>query len=306
MGSANLEVGDTAGLETCATTDRQFESHPTIYPRLTWRRRVCQSGVTMKTLRRPFALGTLLVVLSSQVQAQTSTPPAAVTVTNNAEAVHINTAIVPVPRPDQRAMVRTELVLERAKTNSGPCDIAFIGDSITQGWEGNGRNVWQKFYGERKALNFGVGGDRTQHVLWRFDHGQLDGIQPKVCVLLIGTNNSNKDDNTEADILAGVNAIVSGIRKRLPQSKLIVLGIFPRGSTFSTQRGKILQVNQALAKLADGKSVYYVDFGSQLIESDGSISREIMPDYLHLTERGYQIWAEATEPLLKQLLGAAK
>jgi lysophospholipase L1-like esterase len=257
----------------------------------------------MKTLRRPFALGILIVALSAQIQAQTSAPPATVTATN-ATAVHTNTAIIPVPRPDQSARTRTELVLQRAKTNSGPCDIAFIGDSITQGWEGDaGRKVWQTFYGERKALNFGVGGDRTQHVLWRFEHGQLDGLKPKVCVLLIGTNNSNKDDNTEADILEGVTAVINGIKQRLPQTKLIVLGIFPRGATFSTQRGKILQVNQALAKLADGKSVYYVDFGSQLIESDGSISRTTMRDFLHLTERGYQIWADATEPLLKQLLG---
>ncbi len=255
----------------------------------------------MKTSRCLFTLGAVILVLGSQVHAQTAAPPAVLSTTNTA-SVHTNTAIIPVPRPDQRAMARTDVVLERAKTNAGPCDIAFIGDSITQGWEGNGRNVWQKFYGQRKALNFGVGGDRTQHVLWRFDHGQLDGIQPKACVVMIGTNNSNKDDNTEADILEGVTKVVTEIRERLPQTKVILIAILPRGPTFSTQRGKILQVNQALAKLADGKSVFYVDFGSRLIEPDGSISRQIMPDYLHLTAAGYEIWAEAMEPLLKQVL----
>jgi lysophospholipase L1-like esterase len=178
-----------------------------------------------------------------------------------------------------------------------------VGDSITQGWEGAGKSVWQKYYGSRKCLNFGVGGDRTQHVLWRFEQGQLANLQPKAAVLMIGTNNSNKDDNTEADILEGVTAIVKQMRERLPQTKLLLVAIFPRGKTFSTQRGKILQVNQALAKLADQQSVFYVDFGSQLIEGDGSISRQIMPDYLHLSEQGYTIWAEAIEPKLKEWLG---
>jgi lysophospholipase L1-like esterase len=99
-----------------------------------------------------------------------------------------------------------------------------------------------------------------------------------------------------------VQAIVQQLRTRLPETKIVVLGIFPRSQTFSAQRGKILQVNQALAKLADGQNVHYLDFGSQLIEADGSIAKGIMPDYLHLSERGYQIWAEALEPKLKELL----
>lgn len=208
-------------------------------------------------------------------------------------------------------MRRTEVVLRRAKDNPGPCDVVFIGDSITQGWEGNppngGKNVWQKFYGDRKCLNFGVGGDRTEHVLWRFEHGQLDGLKPKAAVLMIGTNNSNKNKDgteqySEADILEGVQAIVKQIRERLPETKLIVLGIFPRSKTFSAQRGKVLQVNQALEKLADNKMVFYMDIGSQMIEADGSISTEMMRDALHPGERGYQIWAEAIEPKLKELL----
>jgi lysophospholipase L1-like esterase len=239
----------------------------------------------------------LACLLATGLQAQpAATPPAAT-------ASRTNTAIVPVQRPDPRAQQRTDVVLQRAKDAPGECDIVFIGDSITQGWEGAGpKKVWEKYYGQRKALNFGVGGDRTQHVLWRFEHGQLDGLKPKVAVLMIGTNNSNKDDNTESDILQGVTAIVEQIRSRLPQTKIVVLGIFPRGANFSAQRGKILQVNQALAKLADGQMIHYVDFGSQLIERDGSISKSIMGDYLHLTEAGYEIWGAALEPKLKELL----
>jgi lysophospholipase L1-like esterase len=241
----------------------------------------------------------------AQPNAPVSTNAPALT---NAPAVaefRTNPAIVPVSR-EARSLPRQNLVLQRAKDNPGNYDIAFIGDSITQGWEGAGKNVWTNYYGKRKCLNFGVGGDRTEHVLWRFENGQLDGIKPKAAVLMIGTNNSNKNrDGTEqyseAEILEGVLAIIKQIRQRLPETKLLVCGIFPRGQAFSTQRGKILQINQALAKVADGKMIHYVDFGSQLVEADGSIAKTLMPDYLHLSEKGYEIWAQAIEPKLKEM-----
>jgi lysophospholipase L1-like esterase len=247
----------------------------------------------MKFLKLNLVAATIaaVLVLQSNLAAQT-----------NAPEVHSNTAIVPVPRTDW-ATNRQALVLQRAKEAPGDYDIEFIGDSITEGWEGGGKNVWSDFYGHRKVINFGVGGDRTQHVLWRFEQGQLDGIKAKVAVVMIGTNNSNNQDNTEAEILEGVTAIVQQIRTRQPDTKIILLGIFPRGATFSSQRGKILQVNEALAKLDDGKDIFYIDFGPQLIENNGSISKSIMPDYLHPNAAGYLIWANATEPKLKQLLG---
>lgn len=259
----------------------------------------------MKTFPHILLTAVLFAALVPTVRAQAPVapaPPAGLRVADApAETTPANSAILPVPRTGG-ATNRQSQVLQRAKDNPGPCDIAFIGDSITQGWEGSGKNVWQKYYGGRKCLNFGVGGDRTQHVLWRFENGQLDGIKPKAAVLMIGTNNSNKDDNTEGEILEGVLAIVKQIRTRLPETKILVVGIFPRGQTFSAQRGKILQINQALAKVADGQMIHYVDFGSQLIEADGSISKAIMPDALHLSERGYEIWAEAIEGKLKELL----
>jgi lysophospholipase L1-like esterase len=247
----------------------------------------------------------------AQVIFVTNAPPpvtvSAPVVTNVPAEPRANPAIIPVSRTGGSTN-RQAQVLQCAKDNPGECDIVFIGDSITQGWEGNGKNVWTNFYGNRKCLNFGVGGDRTEHVLWRFENGQLDGIKPKAAVLMIGTNNSNKNrDGTEqyseAEILEGVQAIITQIRTRLPETKLLVLGIFPRGQKFSTQRGKLLQINQALAKVADGQMIYYIDFGSQLIEADGSISRTVMPDFLHLSEPGYEIWAKAIEPNLKEILG---
>jgi beta-glucosidase len=266
----------------------------------------------MKFLCQKLALATLTSVLVWQcpLSAQTNAPAVAGTTnvsatTTNVAApeVHTNIAIIPVPRTEHYATNRQALVLRRAKEAPGDYDIEFIGDSIMQGWEGAGRNVWQEFYGKRKVINFGVSGDRTQHVLWRFENGQLDGIKAKVAVVMIGTNNSNNQDNTEADILAGVTAIVQQIRERQPDTKILLLGIFPRGKTFSPQRGKILEVNEALARLEDGKNVFYLDFGSQLIENDGSISKSIMPDALHPNAAGYKIWANAMEPKLKELLG---
>lgn len=255
----------------------------------------------MKTPPHINSLFLVVMLMGGSLHAQTSATQTAST--SVPATVRTNTAIVPVSRPDERAKARTDVVLQRAKDHPGACDIAFIGDSITQGWEGAGKNVWQKFYGGRKCFNFGVGGDRTQHVLWRFENGQLDGIKPKAAVLMIGTNNSNRDDNTEAEILEGVRVIVEQIRERLPETKILVVGIFPRGQTFSAQRGKILQVNQALAKVADGKMIHFLDFGSQLIEADGSIAKDVMPDFLHLSERGYEIWAEAIAPTLNNWLG---
>lgn len=250
----------------------------------------------MKT-KNILLVAALAAVIQFNSSAQTNAPAAA-------PAVHQNAAIIPVKHQG----ARTDLVITRAKDAPGNYDIEFIGDSITQGWEGGGKNVWQEFYGQRKVINFGVGGDRTEHVLWRFEQGQLDGIRAKVAVVMIGTNNSNKnkdgsDTYTDSDILEGVTAIVNEIRRRQPDTKIILLGIFPRAKTFCAQRGRLLEINQALAKLDDGKNVFYLDFGSQLIEKDGSIAPDMMKDALHPGEKGYRIWANAIEPKLGELLG---
>ena len=248
----------------------------------------------------PILLPALLAaVLQFNSLAQTNAPVAA-------PEVHQNTAIIPEPRTGSSTN-RQALVLQRAKDAPGDYDIEFIGDSITQGWEGAGKNVWQEFYGQRKVINMGVSGDRTEHVLWRFEQGQLDGVKAKVAVVMIGTNNSGKnkdgtDSYTESDILEGVTAIVQQIRTLQPDTKILLMSIFPRGQMFNAQRGRILEVNQVLAKLEDVKNVFFIDIGPQLIESDGSIAKSMMRDYLHPGEAGYKIWANAIEPKLKELL----
>jgi lysophospholipase L1-like esterase len=253
----------------------------------------------MSELRLLLALLGGVCVLANLSAAESTAPP----LSSAATTVRPNTAVVPAPPSHLKWRERAEVVLRRAADHSGGCDIVFLGDSITEFWESSGTDVWQRYYGRRKCLNLGVSGDRTQCLLWRFERGQLAGLKPKLIVLMIGTNNCNNDDNTEAELVAGVQAVITQLRKHLPESKILLLGIFPRGETFSPQRGKIAQVNQALARLGGTNHVYYLDIGSQLMERDGSISRAVMPDYLHLSERGYELWAEAMEPEVKRLLG---
>jgi len=187
-----------------------------------------------------------------------------------------------------------------ARVKQGNVDLLFIGDSITQAWEDPGKDAWERFYGKRNAVNLGISGDRTQHALWRLDHGNIDGIRPKAAVVMIGTNNSNGDDNTATEIADGVRAIVAKLRAKLPETKILLLDIFPRGEQPNAQRGKILQANQMIAKLHDGEHVRFLAIGHHFIEPDGSIRKEIMPDFLHLSPRGYEIWAAAIEGDLKE------
>lgn len=208
-------------------------------------------------------------------------------------------AVKPVPR-DGNWMKRHESFNERVK--QGNVDLLFIGDSITQGWEGAGKNVWAKYYAPRNAVNLGIGGDRTQHVLWRLDHGNIEGISPKAAVLMIGTNNSGT--NTSEQIADGVEAIVKKLRTKLPKTKILVLAIFPRGATPDDAKRKVNEgANARIAKLADDKMVHFLDIGPKFLDKDGNLSKEVMPDLLHLNEASYMTWAEAIEPKLKEMLG---
>ncbi len=207
--------------------------------------------------------------------------------------------IVPVPR-DAGWMKRQDQINERAK--QGDVDLIFLGDSITQGWEGAGKGVWAKYYGDRKAMNAGIGGDRTQHVLWRLDNGNIAGIKPKLAVIMIGTNNSGA--NTSEDIAAGIKAIVAKLRDKLPQTKILLLGVFPRGEKADNpQRAVNAKANEIAKSVDDGKNVFYLDIGPKFLSDDGSLAKDIMPDYLHLSEKGYEIWAKGIEQHVAELLG---
>jgi len=188
-----------------------------------------------------------------------------------------------------------------ARVQKGNVDLIFIGDSITQGWEGDGKEVWDRYYAPRNAVDLGFSGDRTQHVLWRLDNGNIDGISPKAAVLMIGTNNF--EENSAEEIGAGIAAIIEELRAKLPNTKVLVLAVFPRGEKPSEVRDKLTKASSIAAAKADGAMVHFLDIGPRFLEADGAISKEIMPDFLHLTRKGYTIWAEAVEPKLAELLG---
>lgn len=208
-------------------------------------------------------------------------------------------AIKPVPRAGGWVK-RHESFNKRVA--EGNVDLVFIGDSITQGWEGRGKEVWAKFYGKRNAVNLGIGGDRTQHVIWRLDNGNVKDISPKAAVVMIGTNNSGS--NTPEQIAEGVEVIVKQLGEKLPETKVLLLAVFPRGTNKDDKRRQVNEkANAIFSKLADDKRVYYLDIGPKFLEEDGTLTREIMPDLLHLSQKGYTIWAESIEEKLAELLG---
>jgi len=214
-------------------------------------------------------------------------------------AVAAEPADQPASRNDKDWQNRHASFNQRVK--QGHADIIFIGDSITQGWEGAGKATWDTFYGKRNAVNLGISGDRTQHVLWRLDNGNIDGISPKLAVMMIGTNNAS--EYTPDEIAGGIKTIVQKLRTKLPDMKILLLAVFPREEKPGELRAKLTEVNKEIAKLDDGQKVFFLDVGDKFTQPDGAISTDIMPDFLHLSEKGYEIWANSIEPKVKQLLG---
>jgi lysophospholipase L1-like esterase len=184
----------------------------------------------------------------------------------------------------------------------GDADVIFIGDSITHDWEGRGKKVWAEYFAPLKAVNLGIGGDQTGHVLWRITEGkELEPIKPKVAVMMIGTNNMGS--HTAEQIAGGIKAIVEELRKQKPDMKILLLGIFPRhADPKNPVREKIKMTNEIIAKLDDGKHVFYKDIGDKFLEKDGTLDKKIMYDALHLTTEGYEIEAKAIKDDVEKLL----
>jgi beta-glucosidase len=181
-----------------------------------------------------------------------------------------------------------------------PPEIVFIGDSITQGWETTGRDLWERHYAKLHALNLGFNGDRTENVLWRLQHGAIDGIAPKVTVLMIGTNNTGHRAEAPLTTAAGIRCIVDEIHRRMPGTHLLLLAIFPRSERPDDSLRRINdRVNRLIAAWGD---VHFLDINAALLASDGRLSTDVMPDLLHPNEEGYAIWQHAMEPALQKLL----
>lgn len=192
----------------------------------------------------------------------------------------------------------------------GAVDVIFLGDSITQLWMDderweNGQIVWDRHYSKRKAVNFGVAGDRVEHLRYRVEKEKMTApFQPKVFVLMIGVNNLLpwSRSGSAAEVAAGIASTVDYLKTAHPKSKILLLGILPALDKAKEIRGLTKTVNAALAKLADGDRVKFLDFGDKLLRPDGELNKELIRDTVHLSEAGYEVWAEAMNPTLFEML----
>ncbi|HZZ79319.1 MAG TPA: GDSL-type esterase/lipase family protein [Gemmataceae bacterium] len=268
------------------------------------------------------ALSLLLPVLAAQEKA------------DNPAAVKLN-----------RDVQRHKDFLKRIEKSKGAGDVIFLGDSITNGWEG--QKAWLEHFGPFKPVNLGIGGDQTGHVLWRITEGrEIENLKPKAAVIMIGTNNIG--GYSAPQIAGGIKAIVEELKSQKPGIKILVLGVFPRGNggdairsveqiskavmpineelkkekpdlkllnaavrNLEQTRGtipaaklnkKVGEINAIIAKLDDGKTVFYKDIGNEFLDKNGGLSGDIMPDYLHLSARGYDIWGRAIKGDLEKLV----
>jgi lysophospholipase L1-like esterase len=251
----------------------------------------------------------------------------------------------PAARKLDRDVPRHKDFLKRAEQTKGAGNVVFLGDSITEGWEG--QKAWAEHFGAFTPVNLGIGGDQTGHVLWRITDGhELDRLSPKAAVLMIGTNNTSA--HSAEQIAGGIKAVVEELKRQKPGMKVLVLGVFPRGSSndaertvgqvaaavkpindelgkekpdakrlnaavraLERQRGtipagrlnaKVGQINAIVAKLADGKTVFFKDIGGEFLDAAGGLSGEVMPDYLHLSGKGYDLWGRAIKADVEKLL----
>lgn len=247
------------------------------------------------------ALLTLTLTLANASAQNTTTPPAPAPVAAVKPVVQLPD--VAAPKLGTNGLVNAGFQKSHenfvAIAKKGDVDLLFLGDSITAGWNGQ-KAIWTNAFGKYKPANFGIGGDRTQHVLWRIENGELDGIKPKAAVVMIGTNNSGQD--SAEGIAKGITKIVETIRAKTPETKILLLAVFPRNEKPSATRDKLKDVNARIAKLDDGKKVFFLDIGDKFLQPDGTLTKEIMYDYLHLTAKGYQIWADAISPKLAELM----
>ena len=214
-------------------------------------------------------------------------------------------------RPDHRGSLplesldRHDEIMTRKEhlIKTGGTQLVFMGDSITDFWRQDPqREIFEDYFGQYRPYNVGLSFAQTQNALWRVEHGEVDGIAPKAAVIMIGTNNLGDSHMSPEETAEGISTLVTAVRQKLPNAKILLLGIFPRGNRPDDPfRVSIAKTNAMIAKLDDGRHVKYLDIGGYFLEPDGSLSGSVMPDYLHPNSRGYEIWAEAIKPAIDAL-----
>ncbi len=209
-------------------------------------------------------------------------------------------------RTDGNLMERHKRIV--AEASQGGNEIAFIGDSITEGWAGAGKDAWKNIWEPRHGVNCGIGGDRTQHVIGRLDNGLMDALSAsnnniKWVVLMIGTNNTGGGPNGDsaADIAAGNETIINKLRAGLPKAEIALFAVFPRGQWPSPQRDTIDAINKRLQTIAarDPRHIHYIDIGPKFLKPSGELPPVLMPDFLHLSPMGYKIWSDELANVIK-------
>lgn len=248
------------------------------------------------------------VIFAFQIQAEEKKAQSEAQVKGSPE----NTAIIPVQKLENdfydwhdRHKQVVDLITKK------PVDVIFIGDSITHMFGGvpksriaRGSKTWERYYGHRNAINMGFGWDRTQNVLWRLANGELEGIAPKVAVILIGTNNrtgtGNARQNTPEEIAQGVGAICKLIHKKAPNCKILLLAVLPRSPDRFVK--PIKEINQLLSTLDKEEYISFLDMRDQFADDKGLPRKELMQDTVHPNADGYQVWAATMEPVLSKLM----
>lgn len=209
----------------------------------------------------------------------------------------------PEPRWHKEAWLKRHTAMNE-RVSKGDVDLLMIGDSITHWWDKAGKSVWDRYYGKRRAVNLAISGDRTEHVLWRLENGNLEGISPKLAVVMIGTNNhmSSPPEVTARDI----RLIVGLLRSKLPGTKVLVLAIFPRGgSDDDGARQKNMKVNELISDIGDGEMVHYLNLNEAFLNGR-RLKQDLLPDGTHPNESGYEAWAKAMESTIATLMAAEK
>ena len=210
----------------------------------------------------------------------------------------------PEPRTESWAVASFNRINIQVKTMS--YRVLFLGDSITERWQlplWGAQRVWDANMAPRSVLNAGVSGDRTEHLRWRLDHGNLDGPPPKGIVLLIGTNDLAHGRSPQ-EAAEGTREILLRLRQKLPNAHILLLGLTPRGASASDPlRQEVVQVNQLIPSCADGQTIIYADIGGALLEPNGVLTRELSPDLLHFSAAGYERLIPKLDPLIDRLAG---